>query len=102
MGLFEQFWAIGKETLDTLKKPLVKNKLQRKIKGAIDDCLGQKIDANNEITNLLSKDIENLDINLLLKQKQILKHADVTIQTLVDLYKDLFDETLVVEEVSSV
>lgn len=96
MGLFEKFWAIGAEALNELKKPLIKGKIQRKIRASIDDCLNQKIDADSELTKILSEKLEDIDINKVLSLRQTKIAADTTIEELKSLYKDMFEEEIVV------
>jgi len=52
MSLFDKLYAVTEEAAKALKKPFVRNKVQRALDGAVDSYESQKIDVQERIDNL--------------------------------------------------
>jgi len=94
---FERMYKASKEAVDLMKLPFVMKAAKRKVQAAYDSAAEQKIDAETKV-NELCADVKNLNINEILKQKQIIKDAEVTATMVKELYKEFFDKDLKMED----
>ncbi len=53
-SLFDKLYAASEEVMKGMKKPLVKNKVQRALDGAADSLEGQKIDIQESIDKAMA------------------------------------------------
>lgn len=95
-GLFDKLYSAAKATYDELKKPVVRNKIKRKLQAAFDDA-SLKI---GEATLKIQKTRESFDeynVNTVLEQKAIITQA-LSLQTQIkEEYKELFAKEMTVE-----
>lgn len=92
-SLFDKLYDAGKEELKQLKKPLMKNKVQRKLQAAYDSAVEQRLDAESALEEA-RHNIQNYDVNNVLKQQEIIMSADSTIDAIKKEYAELFGEEL--------
>jgi len=96
-GIFEKLYAASKEVLNEVKKPLVKNKIKRKLKAANDDAFSKIDDAESAISKI-REDFENYDVNKVLQQRAIITQAKKLQDEIAAEYQELFAETIPTEE----
>lgn len=92
--LFEKFWNMTKEVAKEMKKPLIERSLRRKLASAADSCDDTIIDVETKISKL-HEDLENLDINEMLKLRVQKSNAIKTKAEIESYYEELFSEKLV-------
>jgi hypothetical protein len=68
-GLFDTLYAAAAEVWDAAKKPLIKNKIRRKISASYDDAANKILECELKIQNT-RKDFEHYDINVVLAEQQ--------------------------------
>lgn len=96
-GIFDKLYAAGKQVYDEVKKPLIKNKIKRKLSSAYDDASAKIGEAELKIQKV-RESFEDYNINTILEQKQLIKQAkDLQEQILVE-YKELFGKEMVFEQ----
>lgn len=89
---FDAFYEAAEEVLAAANKPFVKSKNERAFDSGIDSAEMSKIEAESRIIELMSvvKKGSVVDINSILRQRQIIKNADFTIQELKEIKKEFF------------
>ena len=92
-NLFDTLYGACEETLNTLKKPLVKKAMKRKYSSALDDCENKIIDAEQEIQTARS-DFENFDLESIFTSKQKIEKLKVIKEIVKSEYKEMFDEDI--------
>lgn len=90
-GLFDKFYAAGKDAIDAAKKPLAKRQLKRKCESSIDSCENSILKADLAIQKSL-ENIEDVDINVWLKHREEKLNAEETKENIKGLYLELFGE----------
>ncbi len=97
-GLFDKLYSAGKAVYDEIKKPVIKNKIARKLAAAYDDAtlkIGEaelKMQKNRE-------DFEKYDVNVILEQQGIIDTALGLQERIKVEYKTLFGKEMVIEKV---
>jgi len=92
-NLFKKFYNMTADIAKKLKEPLVERSIKRKFESAADFCLDQLIEAENEF-NKLVENIEDLDVNKLLKIEKKKEDAAKTKETIEKLYFEFFGTKL--------
>lgn len=96
-GLFDQLYAAGKEAFDALKKPMIKNKVKRRLNAAFDDADLKIREAELKI-NKVRENFEDYNINEILQQKSVIKQAEDLKAQIKEEYLELFGKEMVVED----
>lgn len=89
--LFDMIYNKSEEAMKSLKKPMVRRALKRKIRGAWDAAEIEIDELNNEKDTLLN-DLTAVDLNKVIANQQNLKAYKETQDGLSELYSDLFGE----------
>lgn len=97
MGLFDTLYAAGKEVHDAVKKPLVKNKIKRKLSSAYDDASAKIGEAELKIQKV-RENFEEYNINTILEQKKLIDQARDLQEEIKAEYRELFDKEMTLEE----
>jgi len=97
LGLFDKLYAAGKEAFDKLKKPVIKNKIKRKLNAAFDDATLKIGEAELKIQNTRS-DFENYNINTILEQKAIIAKAKELQVGIKEEFLELFGKEMSIEQ----
>jgi len=92
-SLFKKFYNMTLDVAKKLKEPLVERSTKRKFESAADFCSDQLIEAENEF-NKLVENIEDLDVNKLLKIEKKKEDATKTKETIEKLYFEFFGTKL--------
>ena len=90
---FESLYSASKELMDSLKKPFVLKKNLRAVESAIDSAELQKITAEEDLEKalLVIKTGDTIDVNKILKLRQTIKSADLTIAELNEFKAEFFE-----------
>lgn len=88
-GLFDKLYAAAKEVFDAAKKPLVKNRIKRKLSAAYDDASNKILEAEASISKT-REDFENYDVNIVLNQKKIISQCESLKELIKNEWKELF------------
>lgn len=92
-GLFDELYALTKETSKMLKKPIVKRQIKRRLTAAFDDAESNKINAESELQDMRS-DFENFDVNDILEKKLIIVD-NTKLQSMIESeYETLFGKVM--------
>jgi hypothetical protein len=95
-GLFEKLYAASKMVLDEVNKPIIRNKIKRKLHSAYDDADG-KIGQAKMTIQKTREDFEKYDINSVLEQQAIIRKAQDLQADIKAEYLELFGKTMVIE-----
>lgn len=95
--MFNQLFGASAEFLKTLKKPLVRSKIQRQIQSAKDWALEKILVAADEIKNELTSNLEKMNLQKITDAYVEIEDQKKIINTMQELYKSLFGEELKVE-----
>lgn len=94
MSLFDKLYAVTEEAAKALKKPFVKNKVQRALDGAADSYESQKIDTQEKIDKLTAAvaNGETDKIGALIEIRLELKEIDAQTAETKALKNEMFAE----------
>jgi uncharacterized protein YbcC (UPF0753/DUF2309 family) len=96
-GLFDSFYMASKELIQQLQKPLVRNKIKRKLQTAFDDAESKINEALIKL-NKSREDFENYNINTILEQKAIITQCKSLQEQIKQEYQELFAKEMNVEQ----
>lgn len=80
-----------------MKKPSVKRSLKRKYESAADEAIEQRIEAEFKLNELRMK-VDDLNLNKILELRETIESTTMTIDTLKEEYKLMFDEELSIKD----
>ena len=94
MSMFDKLYAITEEAGKALKKPFVRNKVQRALAGAADSYESEKIDTQEKIDKLLGEVANGATdkIGNLIEARLTLKEIDAQAAEALAVKAELFDE----------
>ncbi|MBU1101127.1 MAG: hypothetical protein KKA84_12060 [Bacteroidetes bacterium] len=92
-GIFETIYNATDELRKSMKAPLVKNKLKRRLESAWDDAENKKIDATAKIQDI-REDLSNYDINKILDNKDTVVRLGELQVGIAAEFLELFGETM--------
>lgn len=95
-GLFDKLYSAGKQVYDEVKKPVIKNKIKRKLQSAYDDASLKIGEAELKIQKT-REDFDNYNINTVLEQKAIITQAKQLQDQIKSEYKELFVKEMTIE-----
>jgi hypothetical protein len=94
--LFDKLYSAGKQVFDELKKPVVKNKIKRKLQAAFDDA-SLKIGESELKIQKTRENFDGYDVNTILEQKAIITQAKGLQDQIKAEYKELFGKDMTIE-----
>lgn len=94
MSLFDKLYAITEEAGKALKKPFVKNKVQRALAAAADSYESEKIDTQEQIDKLMGEIANGAvdKIGSLVEARLELKEIDAQAVEAAAIKADMFDK----------
>jgi hypothetical protein len=90
--LFDTLYEGCEETIKSIRKPLARKSIKRKIRSGWDDAQAKIDTANIAIEDEIAK-VTNCDMQVCVENKQEIRTLKEMQQDLAELYKDLFNET---------
>lgn len=96
-GLFDKLYAAAKEVYDEARKPLVKNKIKRKLSSAYDDACAKISEAEMKIQKS-REDFDNYNINTIIEQRMLISQAEQLKELVREEYLELFAKEMKVDE----
>jgi hypothetical protein len=93
-GLFEKLYGATTEAIKSLRKPLVKKALKRKLRAALDDASSKVIDATTKI-DAERAIFDAMNVNVVVEQRLIIERCDKVKEMVKAEYKELFGEDMV-------
>lgn len=96
-GLFDKLYAAAAGVYDEVKKPLVKNKIKRRLQAAYDDAESRINEGNIQIQKT-REDFEKYDVNIVLNYKAGIAKSRELQNEIKDEYLELFGKQMPISE----